>query len=368
MSKFFKLLISTLMCLGLSVAQAVEADEGAPESHFSGFITGTAFSNTSFYNSTHQAAINFNFTKELWAIRGQVAAPSTHMLRRLVLERSFFIGDKNDLVVQIGRFPRLDSLYNNVTDAPSSSGTAILPLGSYNRRMLQNYSFTALDGIQLLGTHRLNDFILKLHADYGVPPAEKQCEIQLEAFPAPCSAGFSVSGARGNYDYGVTVFADNMTFLLYRGKLSAKTTLLNPQDPVAAFASAYGQRLHYTVNKASMKYEHSSNWWAEAEFSHNVFHVDPARVPPILGDTVISGHLNLGVEVNEHINAYASFSKGKLLMQGTNQYDRVLGATYTRSHSTFSLEYHKGSGNYWTRITSTAASWNSWVASFTQTF
>ncbi len=360
MSKFFALLISAALLSAQAIAGEVDV-------HLSGFATVTAFSDRDWHPNKSSAALNFDATYEDWAVRGQVASSYSQPIRRLVVERSIFITSGHELLLQAGRFPRLDSFYNSVTDSPATYGMAMLPPGMYNRRVIGNRTFTGIEGAQAIYTFRAGPALVKLHADYGQMVVEKQCETQNEATKMPCRPGYEISGVRGSYDFGGKVELGQWTALAYHGKLLAKTTLLNPLDKTSVFLTHSANRISYNATKIGLRYDGDS-WYVQSEIMRNQFDLaktgkDYTQAQESWNRYVIAGYCFTGA-----FCGYASYSHGKSTSVGSGANDRAVGATYSFDHLVMSLEYHKGYGKAWEKYNAPNPDWNSWVASATWRF
>ncbi len=363
MLKFSKSLTSLLALL---LAQNVLADDTGIETSLTGFVTGTAFSDKDWHTAAYTAALNFDVTKGFWAVRGQIAEPYAQPIRRLVAERSIFVAQGNEVLVQVGRFPRIDSFYNNVTDTPASAEMAILPLAVYNRRIVKNRTFNSLDGAQIIYTIQTLG-IVRLHADYGKMTVENQCETQIEASKLPCRTGYRIDGIRGNYDYGVTYEINNFTLLAYRGDIRAKTVLLNPKDITSVVLSTKASSIDYDTVKFGARYDYHHKWWVQTEMMHNDFSLALPGKPFVSGQRSVNRYVLVGACATDQFCSYASYNHGKNTTGGKAR-DLVVGSTYTYNTLTTSLEYHRGSGRSWEKYFAPAADWSSWVLSITKGF
>ena len=352
------LLISLLLSIS-SHAENVEL-------RLSGFVTGTAFSQSDWYDNTKNIAVNVDATYEDLAIRGQIGEPYDNIIRRLVFEKSLWIKEQQEVTIQFGRFPRLDSFYNGVTDSPGTSGMAMLPLGEYNRRMVQNRTFNTVDGINAIYTIRLKSGILKLHGDYGSLPIEEPCLTQNETTKKPCRLGYQFLGDTGNYDVGASYEIGKWTYLGSMSSMRLRTELLDPKDKTSVALSTAANRVSFDLTRVGVKYT-AKKWWAQSELLFTDFKL--AKKDQDFTSVTTSENLYLlgGYNWTDQFNSYIEYSYSKANTGGM-ALDRVIGSTYVLNNTTLSLEYHNGTGLAWKKYFSETPTWDSWVFSFTQRF
>lgn len=243
---------------------------------------------------------------------------------------------------------------------------AMLPLGEYNRRIVDNNTFSNVDGIQALYTIKTDIGRFKLHADYGSMVVEKQCDTQIEATKAACRPGYEIEGAGGNYDLGLTYTSGPWTAFIYRGELLAKTKLVNPKDPISAAIVNKASDISYSANKVGLRYD-NARWWAQTELMKTDFKLAKRNAPYVSVQTSVNAYGLAGIYWTDAFSSYVVYSHGKS-SSGSSSLDRVIGSTYTVGDTTVSAEYHKGSGKAWEQYFAPNNNWNSWVLSVTTRF
>lgn len=366
MSKFCTLLTRLVTAAAASSASCAQAqdvvDPAALTTRLSGFATTTVFGDNDWHPNTKSVALNFDTTYEDWAARGQAASSYEQPIRRLVIEHSFPYGPGHDVVIQAGRFPRLDSFYNSVTDAPSSWGLAMLPPGQYNRRMIGNRTFTGIEGVSVAHLTKIGEGLLRVHGDYGRTVVERQCDTQIEATKMPCRDGLEIDGARGSMDLGATYVEGNWTVLAYYGKLNATTKLLDPSDRVSKALTSQADRILYDAAKIGVKYD-DGTWYAQTEVLHNTFKLAKTKSQLVTKQESWNVYLLGGLCLDDGLCTYAEYSRGtsSTITSGAN--DRAVGATYSMGDATYSLEYHRGLGKSWERYFAISNNWSTWVMS-----
>lgn len=358
----FKLIavLITLMLPGATYA-------GNIDTNISGFITGTAFSDSNWQPSSYSAATNVDIFYNDWAIRGQLAIPYEQPIRRLVVEKSFWLGHRQELLLQVGRFPRIDSFYNGITDTPGTAGMAMLPLGKYNYRLNDNRTFNTINGIQAIYSVKTDIGHFQIHGDYGKMEVEKQCDIQAEATKLPCRAGYNIKGENGNYDYGLTFSHGPWTALVSKGKIFAGTELLNKKDRVSVGLTTIAEHMSYDATKIGLSYN-DPGWWLQTELMENKFNLAAKNKELVNVQTSVNLYVLGGIYWSDKFSSYAVYSHGKSSSSNGGALDRAIGSTYTDKSTTYSLEYHQGQGKAWEKYFAPNNSWNSWVISVTKSF
>lgn len=372
MSKHLQFLIKKLLYLSfLLFGNSVFSEENIIEqnkieTHFSGFATTTLFSDKNWFDNTANLAVNFDISYEDWAIRGQVATGYENKLRRLAIEKTFFIRPRQEILIQLGRSPRLKSFYNPINDAPGTTGMAMLPLGGYRHRMVENSTFNSIDGIRAIYSYKTNEGIVKLETDYGILPLENQCGIQAEAAFSKCRDGYDFKPTTGAFDIGLSYETGPWTLHTYYGKTKLKTVLNNPLDKTSVQLFSAFNNIEFDVTMFGIQYS-KEKWLFQTEYFNSKYNAaqpnEDFKTISKLSNYYILGSYNW----TDQISTYASFSTSMWNGERSN-IDRAIGATYVRNNTTVSLEYHNGEGYGWQKFFSTAPGWNSFVLSVTQRF
>lgn len=369
LTKLIQIWIAVVFAVLASLNPAIAQEELFQQeinTHFSGFITGTAFSDRTFYPNTYSLAVNGDVTYGDWAIRGQVAEPYRDSLRRLVVERSTWLGHRQDLMIQVGRFPRLDSFYNSVTDTAGTSDLAMLPLGEYNRRMVESRTFNSLLGTQAIYTALTDAGLFKVHLDYGSMEVEDQCNVQMEATKQICRDGYEIEGVRGNHDYGISYENGPWSLLAYYGQIRAKTNLIDRTDFPSIVFTTVAAKIKYSARKLGIKYS-DGPYLAQTEYIETDFKLARQSRDYVSIQKAWSAYTLFGYYWTDEFSTTVSYSYGRSNTSDSN-YDRAIGASYTLDSTVLSLEYHNGYGPSWKRYFSPTPDWDSWVVSLTHKF
>ena len=358
-------MMKKLILLGVALI-SLTAHSQIIETNVSGFATATAFSDKNWFSNKQNVAVNLDIFYDDWAIRGQVASAYENVVRRLVVEKSFTLVPKQELIVQIGRFPRLASFFNSINDAPGTSGLAMLPLGEYSHRMVENSTYNSLDGIKGVYTIRTDKGLVTINVDYGILPLENQCAVQNEATSSSCRSGYDFVPTQGSHDIGLRYETGNWSFLGQYSNIKLKTDLLNTNDPVSKYISTQYNRVSFDLSMLGVKYT-EKKWWVQSEVSFSDYFLATPGSDLRSVEKLRSIYLLSGINWNDRFSSYAiySYSEDNGIMSNI---DRAIGSTYTLDNTTISLEYHKGFGYGWQNYFSKVPGWNSWIVSATHRF
>lgn len=357
--KNFYLFILILMAATSSLANEVNTK-------LSGFIAGTVFGDERFYPNKANASLNIDIDKDDFAIRTQIAIPYDNPIRRFVVEKSMFIKQNQELTVQVGRFPRLDSFYNPVTDAPGTTNLAMLPLAQYNRRILENRSFNSIDGIRLLLTQKTENGIIDYHFNYGDAAMDDLCNVQIELTKKPCTSDFTFKTQNANYEIGFATDYGKWKTFAFVSSARFKTHINNSSNPKTVALANIVNRLQFDIYKLGIKYD-TYKWWAQSEYLYTDLNLASPNASYKSVQTSDNIYLLTGVKWYENFNTYLEYSYGKS-NTGKPSIDRAIGTTYINSDVTYSLEYHSGDAIAWKRYFSPITDWNTWVFSVTKRF
>jgi hypothetical protein len=373
MLKFCILLISALF-----VTQCTAQELNTT---FSGFIDGTTFSNRNFYPNKSELAVNTDVSYGEYAFRAQISAPYNQVVRRAVIEKSFELNADNDVTIQLGKFIRLTTFYNNVTDSPATAGVAMLPLGLYDRRMVDNETFTAINGINVVVKSKVGNGVLLTRFDYGLTHIEDACHVQLEINGPPCTDDYRQVGEKGNYDYSLNYETDSFGFILARSIWRGGVTLENPNSQNVFTGGAVPPNVLNPIaiqiidNESHVKYistsfgiSYSKNGYSlETELRHDSYYEAGLTGPFKNVSSYNTFYFLAGYNWTDEIYTYISESTGNGNTTGSEK-DTVLGVTYDYSRWTFSLEEHRGHGLQWENYNANNASWTTTVFATTYRF
>ena len=364
MLKHLKLLINFTILSSLFIFNIAHSEE--VDTKISGFVTGTYFSDPNWFSSTSNLAVNFDISYTDLAIRGQVATEFENKIRRLAIEKAFFISPSNDLVVQAGRVPRLTSFYNTINDAPGTTGMAILPLGGFSHRMVENSTLNSIDGIKAIYTIKTEKGEVTINADYGILPLENQCGIQAEAAFTRCRPGYEFEPVKGSYDIGISYEVGPWTTHGYFGSTKLKTTLLDPKDKTSVYLTSNYSLINFDIFMVGVKYS-KNKWLFQTDYLSSKYNTAKLGKELITVGRLSSFYILGSYNWTDQFSTYATFSRS-LNNGAVTNIDKSIGSTYVRDNTTVSLDYHVGHGYGWQPFFSTVPGWSSWVLSVTQRF
>lgn len=381
MLRFFLLWISLFLTCGLSFAEISKHVEFNDEKELisiqeqesilskfavSGFATITRFTDNEWFDNTANMAINVGYYDENWSVLTQLAVPYDDPIRRFTIERVFNANNQYIVNLKVGRFPRVDTTFNSITDAPSSYGMAMLPLGQYSRRVSLNRAFNVIDGVGINYIYQnFNSGIFKLNGDYGLAPIDNQCKVQYELTRKSCDPAFDVVSQNGNYDLGASYEINTYKFSGSVGNIQFGFNV-NPsmeEKPNDLAAQADTAKLKYIKLAALYSYQ---DWWFLSEITDINYLISKEQHAKTIQQW-LTHYVLMGYNWRSDFNTYVSVSHGHSIL-GTNGKDVVVGATYISDNTTISLEHHQGNGHSWSKAFSTIDHWNSWVFSITQRF
>ena len=236
----------------------------------SGFISGTLFSDPNFYEHTAKGAVNLDVSKGSYAFHTQLASsvefPTESLLSRIKLEISFGFTDGNELSIIVGRFPRLYSFYNAITDAVGTSGLAMLPLSQYKRRTVTDSRMISGDGVMLNYRFHQDDYAIEFTADVSQASKINNCMIHKEFYNKPCGKdlGYGFNSDNPNFDFGITYEDPTLKVLLAVIQIDIKAYLTDRKNPVALATYTVGNKWSHRHYKFGFV-KQVDDWWVQAE-------------------------------------------------------------------------------------------------------
>jgi hypothetical protein len=310
---------------------------------FSGFATYTAFSNQSFAESSGRVAANGSLHYGDAAIKTQIDNDPDKKIRRFALEYAW-PWEKNNVVVQLGRLPRLNTLFSDVYGNPSEWGMAVLPLATYNRRKVHSLAFQAIEGVKVQYDKGLSFGNLRTTINYGTAIQERAHEWQTEAYRGVSFPGWDLDGDPHNSgDIALELTAGRWTAIASHNKVAVNTVLLDPADRRAVGLTSKILGLDYRFTRAGLKYA-TCDWSIQGEYGAGRNHlVTPAgeKLESKAWDAYILG----GYDVLPKLTAYAGYATGQRYGSFLS-IDRFAGATYRHGRWSYSAEYHHGNGSW----------------------
>lgn len=334
----------------------------------SGYVNFTNFSDSSWYEDSNRIALNFNLLYDSYAIRTQLISGSDNRINRFTIEKNLPLFD-NELLIKVGRFPRLVSFYNNLTDSPSSYDIAMIPLGVYNRRLITSQSFNAIDGISLeytYSTPTINNSLFKFYINYGKPPIDNQCIIQQEYRYDKCIPGYEFLSDSKDYDIGASFEYNDLTFLISNSNVQFRTRLKDPKNPMSVFLVKRTNKLIANVSKIGVKYE-NNKYLLQGEYSFHNYSVNN------LAQGTVSIHKeNIYYVLGKYFwfdnfSTNLQYSHAKSAILGSYK-DKSVGMSYVYKNATISLDYHVGTGVEWKKYMAIDPKWRSTVLTVSYTF
>jgi hypothetical protein len=351
MSKSSRLWIS-LVCAVLG-AQAAAQDE-LVWGH-SGYVTATAFSDTGFYPHTAKAALNLDAEYGNFGARTQVTDKG---IARLALEYAIPAHGKN-FVVQAGRLPRLTTLHSDIFGSPAEWGMAVLPLASYNRRMVHASAFNAMDGVRAQLNLANDDYALKLMAAGGQMAITDECALQSEFTKSPvCERDWRIKANGGSYALGAQLDLGDLELLYSIDRFMGRTEALPGASPKALYTTkVLAPEIDYRVYRWGIKYA-KPGYFIQAEGTENRTRTSTKGVT----STAMDASLSAGVRFDKW-TPYGTLSFGKS-RDGNISRDVAMGLTWTDGKWSVSGQRNKGVGA-WKRFDTPGTEWDSYSASIT---
>lgn len=344
----------------------------------SGFLTTTMFSNSNWFNNVRTAALNIDIIKDDYAIKMQLSEPFEKTIRRAVIEKSFGIENNKEGIIQVGRFPRLASFYNNVNDAPGSTDLATIPMGEYSRRLIENNTLNSIDGINIVYKQYYPDDFLIVRFGIGDAAIEENCKFQQEITFTACNPNWNYSSTKGGFSIGANYELNRKwEFLAAVNVYKFKTNLLDPNDPVAAYYYS-----NFAINEGNLgtvgfKYK-GKGWYTQTEGTKTIFRVASEGQMANEWTTSSNTYSLISFEINHNLSIYAHYDRAWWATQRVST-DSVVGFTYVYKNTKTSIEYHKGlattfptdigsTGSDWKKQFSPLEKFNSFVLAFTYQF
>jgi hypothetical protein len=338
-----------------------------------GFIYNTTFGDKDWQNGRTVAAINADYFLGSFAARTQLSSYQDQHIRRAVLEYSHPIGSNVEMVYQAGRFTRLESFYEGITDNPGNYKQAILPFGGYSYRMF-NGAFVIMDGVQGQATFKLpQDYLLRARYSQGKMTVPSQSDIQKEAFRR-VFPGVTIDGTNHNYDWALALESVNYKWYVSRNRYHMNV-LTDGSNATANVVSNTFNLIDYRVDKAGVRWD-NQKYVAQLEWFHDITEIwkKNRSLPLASNNNAVGFNWMLGTYLNDNWSVYAGRSYGRNKVAGSHNDDNYAGVTWNDGPWTVSTEYHKGNGFAWRKYDApfvaapNVPKWSSWVASVTYRF
>jgi hypothetical protein len=367
MKKTLAVLLLTFSCHSFAAKDDLRAA-------VSGFVSATMFSDSDFYEHSARGAVNLDVSKGSYLFHAQMASstefPTETLISRLTFEKVFGISEGNEMSIIVGRFPRLYSFYNAITDNVGTSGLAMLPLSQYKRRTVADSRMISGDGIMLNYRFHHDDYSIEFTADVSQASKINNCMIHMEFYNKPCGYAYGFVSDNPNYDFGLTYEDKTLKVLLAVIEIDIKAYITDRKDPVALATYTVGNRWQHKHYKFGF-IKQVDDWWVQAEGTYRNILMAGVGKKFVPYNQQIGGDFVVGYHVNNDISAYAGYSLSRSAI-GDGKFnldDHYVGATYANGDGfTYSLEYHIGRGRDWNRYLSPDDNWSSAVFSISKQF
>lgn len=363
-----KLVTTLVLALAVTVSHAQEAAPVAAPAdeltaNLTGFATYTWVQQEGWFPSGGAVAINAAAHYGPWALKAQLANNDV-IVRRAQLEYSGGSMGRN-LTVQLGRIPRLNTLFSDVYGNPAEWDVAVLPLSTYNRRKVHSLAFNALDGIKVIGDYNEGKLGLRGIVDYGRGIQENSCEWQIELTRRPCMPGWDFTGATGAFDLSLEArIGTAWTVMASYSSVLLDSVLNDPRDRRAMFyAMQYAHGLDYRFGRLSVRYAAP---WGYLQAEHGEGRVWLHQPPRgwVLNSTAWDDYFMGGWYATDALTIFAGYAVGHARNSVTTSRDRFVGAVYRMGRWSHTAELHDGQGS-WQRANSWQPEWRSVVLATT---
>jgi hypothetical protein len=350
------LLISLLLFSTFSFADLTKS--------ISGYLYNTTWEDENFNENRTVAAVSGSIEGDNLALRGQVST-SDLIVRRLTLEYSG-TGLSTEHTATVGRFNRVESFFNNLLDAPSSTQMAVLPFGGYNYRMF-NGSYVLLDGIGYTNKYKYNGgTLITTKVNYGNSVINSDKDVQLEAFKTYIPTIDVVSDP--TFDISLKVERKGLQGYIarqhYKIHLEPKSS-----DPMTdAIVSTY-KYTDYILYRAGIRKDYN-NYFVSIEADKGETIVNSTHKTKSIYNKAMEYNVVLGTYIKDFM-LYTGVSRGKNLTTDTSNTDNFIGVTYNYDPCiVVSLAKHQGKGRGWVKYGSSPEEykWNTLVLSTTYKF
>ena len=332
----------------------------------SGYAFTTIFSDPSWYQNLSVAAVNVDYTNRLFAVRTQISTYQGDPIRRLTVEKDFSVSQKTESIVKVGRFPRLSSFYNSVTDTPADYGMALLPQSGYSYRMY-NGSFILMDGVQTVTNIHTSSDLISIVSSYGYAVIPSQNDLNQEIYHTPQPVPNIQIDPNETYDLAIHHLHGpfHCYVALSDYKADVDPTVVTPQS---YYLTQHYHSADYLTTRYGIQYT-GDTWWAQTEFTQGVTSVLSAQGNQTMYSMSQDQNVVIGYRFNDENKAYVDGSQGRNLTAQTKSTDHVVGYTHTKHQWTESIEYHQGATEGgWRAYNSTITHWNLFVTSITYQF
>ena len=344
------------LCLLAMPAQAVTVD-------VSGFVYGTHISDSEWHEDDARLAVNLDLAHEGFELRGQVTTQNNQP-RRLVVGYSAAVTESTSMRVQAGRFVRLDGFYNNVTDAPSSSGMSLLPMGSYSRRM-NTGTFTIMDGAQVCGMTTTKLGAWEYGVRVGQAMIDDELDLQREAFGRVASPQIESDPAL-NYDVYSRLYTANGAYLVTYNHYATGFRNAGGGPMEDFILGNLAQTVTYDTIKLGVM-RNVGPWELSGEYHRGWVSIKNGVGMETFSKRADNYYLKAAYDLSDEWVAYGMVSRGRST-EGSKASNNTLGVTWDNGDWMLNAEYHLGEGSAWAKYGSQSDDWSAYAISIVRRF
>jgi len=291
------------------------------------------------------------------------------LLSRMTLEKVIGITQGQEMSIIVGRFPRLYSLFNAITDNVGTSGLAMLPLSQYKRRYVTDSRMISGDGIQLNYRFHENDYSIEVTGDINQASKINSCMVHMEFYNKPCGYAYGYESDNPNFDFSVIYEDPTLKVLAAVVHINIKSYITDTKDPVALATYTIGNRFSHRLYKLGF-IKQLDDWWVMVEGTYRDIQKAVINKDLEAFNQQMGGDMVVGYHFNNDISGYVGHSTSRSSRgKAFDLDDSFVGATYANGDGfTYSLEYHVGRGRDWNRYLSPDDNWSSAVFSVSKQF
>jgi hypothetical protein len=338
------------------------------ETSVTGFAYTTQFGDHDWHDPRTIVSVNVDYFNGAFAARTQLSTFKDQTIRRAVLEYSIPLSERIETTFQVGRFSRLDSFYEGITDSPANYRQAILPFAGYSFRML-NGTFTLMDGIKNEMTFKTDHVLYKTKVSYGKANIPRQTDLHYEAFNR-LVPGYTHNSTSNNYDISGHMEMQNWHLYVSRNHYRV-TGEADNNSPIAKAVFRSIDNMEYYINKIGVQYANENDFVAQVEWYHGITKGFSASGRQTASIDSVGYNYMVGKCITDSWFAYVGRSYGNNKVTSRAYQDNYIGVTKLIDSFTISAEWHIGSGREWKKHTSPISSgekWNTYVLTLTYRF
>ena len=257
--------------------------------------------------------------------------------------------------LNVGRYGRVNSLYNGVTDTPSTAGLAMLPPGVYSLRLLKA-DLDMADGVQFIARKKLNrEDLITIRAAVGTGIMSTPDYTHKELLGNTLGEVYKVKPVdNGAIDLSIEYSDEDSKFYFAHNEFPYTSNV--PGIP----------KLQQSFDRIGMSYD-LEYMLIEAELAHTTVNWKNNVDTTVNDESIDGASIVLRHPINDDYTVYTSFSNMKNVKNYTMQTSSV-GITYAKPTYTISLEVMDGSGTMQPNQDNRGSQWSSVIFTFTKKF